>query len=801
MANVASTIVVNIQAAGAATAQTAIQGVGSAAQVASGLVKGLALALVGVGVDGFMEATKKALEFGDSLAETSAKLGVTAEELQRLQAISIDLNSDVDSLTSAFESSKEMIGLYELGSTKATKSIGLLGTEVKNAIRDGKSSSDVFLLQIKALSEYSDVNERAAVAQRAGLGSMIDLATAYADGKMTIDELKESMANANVISNENANKASNMNDEWDKLSRNLETEVKSAIIGNSDIIFDLTKYVIQGTTAVLNFFAAWHEGNSLLGSIAIANGDLTKKQVITQDLADATEKLNKAQRDVDGQGSNSAARGAAERARDKQLAVTKELQGRLEAINTLEQKSTELSNRVTENTNRLGETKTRPIGATTLTNDEKDSTSSSSAGRELERQQKAEERYAEHSQQVFENLAMAKMRIAADTTTNEIEKLRQLEATEISTADHQLKDAKLHGAELVQATELTEQLKVLIKQKYALKEKELIKESQQSMSAFIDEGENIVAKAENDKVKQVELSTRAQIKSYTDRYDVEIAKARAAGLATKLLEEEKANVVQALEKQKTEQLTRINGTYLEKLTQHYKDQTAQQGDITSQFTTKMVDVTTGAFDQIASGMTEMAISGKSSWTDMSMAIIKQIEMLIAKMLIMYAVQQLIGMVTGAAGGGAGGAISSTAAQNAATITPSFVSGSYANGGAFMNGVQTFANGDILTNSKMFPMAGGKMGLAGEAGPEAIMPLARGADGKLGVRTQGGSDGGINIGTINVTLQAKDDETSEEQSQRFAKAIREQLKQLVDTRITNAKRSGNILNPTQIQTAF
>ncbi|MEO1025805.1 MAG: phage tail tape measure protein, partial [Pseudomonadota bacterium] len=35
-----------------------------------------------------------------------------------------------------------------------------------------------------------------------------------------------------------------------------------------------------------------------------------------------------------------------------------------------------------------------------------------------------------------------------------------------------------------------------------------------------------------------------------------------------------------------------------------------------------------------------------------------------------------------------------------------------------------------------PMRGGT-GLMGEAGPEAIMPLSRGADGKLGVRSEGG----------------------------------------------------------------
>jgi phage-related minor tail protein len=37
---------------------------------------------------------------------------------------------------------------------------------------------------------------------------------------------------------------------------------------------------------------------------------------------------------------------------------------------------------------------------------------------------------------------------------------------------------------------------------------------------------------------------------------------------------------------------------------------------------------------------------------------------------------------------------------------------------------------------MFPMRGGR-GLMGEAGPEAIMPLARGPDGRLGVQAAGG----------------------------------------------------------------
>jgi hypothetical protein len=59
------------------------------------------------------------------------------------------------------------------------------------------------------------------------------------------------------------------------------------------------------------------------------------------------------------------------------------------------------------------------------------------------------------------------------------------------------------------------------------------------------------------------------------------------------------------------------------------------------------------------------------------------------------------------------------------------------GGAFSQGrVTAFANGGVVNGPTHFPMRGG-WGLMGEAGAEAIMPLSRGSDGKLGVRMEGG----------------------------------------------------------------
>lgn len=64
---------------------------------------------------------------------------------------------------------------------------------------------------------------------------------------------------------------------------------------------------------------------------------------------------------------------------------------------------------------------------------------------------------------------------------------------------------------------------------------------------------------------------------------------------------------------------------------------------------------------------------------------------------------------------------------------------FADGGSFAQGrVVPFANGGVVSGPATFPMRGG-IGLMGEAGPEAIMPLARGADGKLGVRAQSGGN--------------------------------------------------------------
>jgi phage-related minor tail protein len=89
----------------------------------------------------------------------------------------------------------------------------------------------------------------------------------------------------------------------------------------------------------------------------------------------------------------------------------------------------------------------------------------------------------------------------------------------------------------------------------------------------------------------------------------------------------------------------------------------------------------------------------------------------------------------------GGLIASAVGGLMSSILP------YKDGAAFSAGrVTPFAAGGVVSGPVTFPMRGGT-GLMGEAGPEAIMPLARGADGKLGVRSAGGR--AVNV-VMNIT---------------------------------------------------
>ncbi|QIQ73238.1 phage tail tape measure protein [Pseudomonas coronafaciens] len=141
-----------------------------------------------------------------------------------------------------------------------------------------------------------------------------------------------------------------------------------------------------------------------------------------------------------------------------------------------------------------------------------------------------------------------------------------------------------------------------------------------------------------------------------------------------------------------------------------------------------------AFDGAEDVLTEFVKTGKLSFKSLADSIVDD--------LIRIQVRKaLVGGVSAVASSGWGSSIASVF---------------QADGGVWDRGVQKFAKGAAFTNSivntpTLFGMAGGKTGMAGEAGPEAIMPLTRAADGSLGVRMVGSEAGSTPASTATTAV--------------------------------------------------
>ena len=164
---------------------------------------------------------------------------------------------------------------------------------------------------------------------------------------------------------------------------------------------------------------------------------------------------------------------------------------------------------------------------------------------------------------------------------------------------------------------------------------------------------------------------------------------------------------------------------------------------------QMADMVGNTFDTLGNTLGDFVATGKANFRDMTVSILQDLSKIFIRMATMR-------LVSSFAGGG----------------------GAFADGGAFNNGLQFFASGGVFTNQvvsrpTMFAHGGG-FGVMGEAGPEAIMPLTRAPNGKLGVAAQGGSgvQNNVNISvSISQTGNAESDSKADsEQGRRIARML-------------------------------
>lgn len=180
----------------------------------------------------------------------------------------------------------------------------------------------------------------------------------------------------------------------------------------------------------------------------------------------------------------------------------------------------------------------------------------------------------------------------------------------------------------------------------------------------------------------------------------------------------------------------------------------------------VAEQTAQAFTRAFSGMEDVAVSlamtGKASFKSMAESIIADL----IRIQIRAAMVQAIGGADGSGGwlgtlvnagmswltGGAGGA-SAAGSQYSLTTASNYNGGGLglkpnAKGGVYASPSLSMYRNQVLDAPTVFAFAKGgapgRMGLMGEAGPEAIMPLTRGPDGNLGVRAHGAGGGYVEV---------------------------------------------------------
>ncbi|HCI6749247.1 TPA: phage tail tape measure protein [Klebsiella variicola subsp. variicola] len=168
-------------------------------------------------------------------------------------------------------------------------------------------------------------------------------------------------------------------------------------------------------------------------------------------------------------------------------------------------------------------------------------------------------------------------------------------------------------------------------------------------------------------------------------------------------------------------------------------------DNASNYAQQAADATKSAMDGLVNNVSSMLEGNKANWKDWSLSVLSSIEKILLNAALVDGLKALGGAMSG--GSGVMGSIGS-----------GIMSMFSAKGNVFSgSGINAYSN-SIVDRPTVFAFARGA-GIMGEAGPEAVMPLTRGANGRLGVSATGGNGGIVVNSVVNINGDSTSSQTS------------------------------------------
>ncbi|WP_330565801.1 phage tail tape measure protein [Pseudomonas yamanorum] len=259
-------------------------------------------------------------------------------------------------------------------------------------------------------------------------------------------------------------------------------------------------------------------------------------------------------------------------------------------------------------------------------------------------------------------------------------------------------------------------------------------------------------------------------------------------------------------KRKSQALADANKAATDQIRQNYADVEAAQGDWTKGATSAWANYLDSAkniagqtkslfgnaFSSMEDAVVNFAMTGKASFSDFAKSILADMARIATRQASSALLSSLVGATASYFGGGGGSGGASQAGYTGTDLS-NFTPGSIqAKGGAWSGGVQMFADGGAFTNTIATGPTLAPMALFGEAGPEAIMPLTRTANGKLGVMSVGG---GVNL-SLSMPIILTDQEAgrpdgAEFDAELFQRNMETRTRQIATEEIAKSWRQGGV----------
>lgn len=191
-------------------------------------------------------------------------------------------------------------------------------------------------------------------------------------------------------------------------------------------------------------------------------------------------------------------------------------------------------------------------------------------------------------------------------------------------------------------------------------------------------------------------------------------------------------------------------------------------------------LTTDSIGGLENSLTELATTGTTNFKAFAASVLQDTSRMIIRQLVLKTIMQIIG--------GIGGGVAKSFELPFSIPGGNGVDFTKALDMPRLNAMGNVYGADMVNSPTMFKFASGgafRTGVMGEAGPEAIMPLRRGRDGRLGVAAAGGTSNAI---TINVDATG----TKASGDQGTGAALARDLARVVDDRLIHHRRPGGLL---------